>query len=213
MKQFTEERNPFIAREEFLLNRIVQRQGAAPPWIEIQQGTSLPLMCLHSSPDRHSELELAVANFRDVLRQSWTRRAIRMLTLSRPATALSQLTHDQVSAFRDAEWEAREKAYHVTAVEELNSLVRKYNGLAPAAVRRGHYALDVELEKAYKDSAEEILNGIAERVKSGTAGRSRAASASWDEDRSPTQPSGDNSWSPVRIRDVIREWFVRLVSR
>ena len=32
------ERNPFIAREEFLMNRIVQRNGAAPPWVELQAG-------------------------------------------------------------------------------------------------------------------------------------------------------------------------------
>jgi hypothetical protein len=32
------EGNPFIAREEFLLNRIVQRNGAVPPWIEVQRG-------------------------------------------------------------------------------------------------------------------------------------------------------------------------------
>ena len=35
----TEDKNPFIGREEFLMNRIVQRQGAAPPWVEIQGGT------------------------------------------------------------------------------------------------------------------------------------------------------------------------------
>ena len=33
-----EESNPFIAREEFLMNRIVQRNGAAPPWVELQGG-------------------------------------------------------------------------------------------------------------------------------------------------------------------------------
>lgn len=33
-----EQANPFIPREEFLMNRIVQRQGAAPPWVELQQG-------------------------------------------------------------------------------------------------------------------------------------------------------------------------------
>jgi len=32
------ERNPFIAREEFLMNRIVHRNGAAPPWVELQTG-------------------------------------------------------------------------------------------------------------------------------------------------------------------------------
>lgn len=38
IKQLTEEKNPFIAREEFLMNRIVQRNGAVPPWVDIQGG-------------------------------------------------------------------------------------------------------------------------------------------------------------------------------
>lgn len=33
-----DEKNPFIEREEFLMNRIVQRNGAAPPWVELQAG-------------------------------------------------------------------------------------------------------------------------------------------------------------------------------
>ena len=32
------EKNPFVSREEFLMNRIVQRNGAAPPWVELQAG-------------------------------------------------------------------------------------------------------------------------------------------------------------------------------
>jgi DnaJ homolog subfamily C member 28 len=36
----TDESNPFIAREEYLLNRIVQRNEAAPPWVELQAGLS-----------------------------------------------------------------------------------------------------------------------------------------------------------------------------
>jgi hypothetical protein len=32
-----DKRNTFISREEFLMNRIVQRNGAAP-WVEIQGG-------------------------------------------------------------------------------------------------------------------------------------------------------------------------------
>lgn len=35
----TAERNPFIGREEFLMNRIVRRNNAAPPWIDLQTGT------------------------------------------------------------------------------------------------------------------------------------------------------------------------------
>ena len=33
-----EETNPFIERDDFLMNRIVQRNGAAPPWVELQAG-------------------------------------------------------------------------------------------------------------------------------------------------------------------------------
>lgn len=33
-----DEKNPFIGREEFLMNRIVQRNGAVPPWVELQAG-------------------------------------------------------------------------------------------------------------------------------------------------------------------------------
>jgi DnaJ family protein C protein 28 len=33
-----DEKNPFVGREEFLMNRIVQRNGAAPPWVELQAG-------------------------------------------------------------------------------------------------------------------------------------------------------------------------------
>jgi len=49
------------------MNRIVQRNGATPPWVEIQ-----------------IELETAVDSFREALRQSWMRRTIRpCLTLLR----------------------------------------------------------------------------------------------------------------------------------
>ena len=33
-----DEKNPFIGREEFLMNRIVQRNGAVPPWVELHAG-------------------------------------------------------------------------------------------------------------------------------------------------------------------------------
>ena len=158
------------------------------------------------------ELETAVNTFRDVLRQSWTRRATRMLTLSQPSGLLINLTTEKVSAFRDAEWAARERAYHDTALEEVNSLVRKYNGMAPYAVRRGHYALDVELERAYRDSVDDILNGIAERVKAGATGVSNKG-VGWNDEREPTQTSGDANWAPVRIRDIIRQWVGRLFGR
>ena len=49
LERVVEERNPFIAREEFLMNRIVQRNQAAPPWVELQGGKSpIPFFVLLS---------------------------------------------------------------------------------------------------------------------------------------------------------------------
>ena len=45
LTQAVEESNPFLPREEFLMNRIVQRNGAAPPWIEVQGGMTFCYMC------------------------------------------------------------------------------------------------------------------------------------------------------------------------
>ncbi|KAF5371287.1 hypothetical protein D9758_004245 [Tetrapyrgos nigripes] len=143
----TEERNPFIAREEFLMNRIVQRHGAAPPWVELQ-----------------SELDTAIKTFRDLLRQSWTRRAIRNLTTLHPPNLLLRFSLTDIKNLRDAEWEKRERSYHDTAVEEVNALVRKYNGIAPYAVRRAYYMRSVEIEKVYGECAEDILKGIKGRL-------------------------------------------------
>lgn len=40
LRDLEAEANPFIPRDDFLINRIIKSQGVAPPWIELQQGTS-----------------------------------------------------------------------------------------------------------------------------------------------------------------------------
>ncbi|KDR84236.1 hypothetical protein GALMADRAFT_56018 [Galerina marginata CBS 339.88] len=146
MDRSMEEHNPFIAREEFLMNRIVKRNGAAPPWVEFQL-----------------ELESGVNSFREILRQSWIRRAIRGLSTEHPPEILHKLTLQDIKNHRDPPWFAKEKGYHEKAVDELNSLVRKYNGMAPYAVRRPYYIRTVEIDRLYDDCAPEILRTIAER--------------------------------------------------
>ncbi|EMD40388.1 hypothetical protein CERSUDRAFT_130190 [Gelatoporia subvermispora B] len=190
IQRTTDEKNPFIAREEFLMNRIVQRQGAAPPWVEIQR-----------------ELESATSSFREVVKQSWIRRAIRILTMSQPSAQLPKLTLADVTALRDAEWEAREQAYHDSALEELNALVRKYNGLAPYAVRRPYYMRGAELDKAYRDCGEDILRGLAERANA-RSGVTPGGVVDDLEERgsSAGAPAGDGlgGWS---LRDMMRDLF------
>ncbi|PWY98022.1 hypothetical protein BCV70DRAFT_202196 [Testicularia cyperi] len=65
IKRDIEERNPFLGREEYFMNRIVKRQGAAPPWVELNM-----------------ELEEELRSWRDRMVDGWVRRASRMITTS-----------------------------------------------------------------------------------------------------------------------------------
>ena len=66
-----DEKNPFVSREEFLVNRIVRRNGAAPPWAELQAGKLrfIPMFFTGHSNTISVEMGSAVASFRQVLRQ------------------------------------------------------------------------------------------------------------------------------------------------
>ena len=179
------------------MNRIVQRQGAVPPWVEIQ-----------------GELDAALATFRAVLKQSWVRRAVRMLTLSR--RPLYELSLADMRALRDSEWEARERAYHESALAEANALVRKYNALAPYAVRRSYYVLDVELGRAYEESGEDILRELGGRLRmrNNSGGAWNPGGRIDDDDVDAgglaTVTVGGQSTggrSILRLRDLFWQWF------
>jgi len=165
----------------------VQRQGAAPPWVEIQ-----------------GELEAAVTTFRSVLKQSWVRRAVRMLTLSgRPLRGLSLA---DLRALRDREWEAREGAYHESALAEVNALVRKYNALAPYVVRKAYYVRDVELDRAYEESAEDTIRELGERSRGSGAGNPDEGVARDEEDGLAIMGI-QSQGNILRLRDLFWQWF------
>ena len=191
IERSSEEYNPFIAPEEFLINRIVQRQRAAPPWVEVQ-----------------GELESAVTTFRATLRQSWVRRAVRMLTLTRSQLPSPSMAY--VRALRDAEWETRERAYHDSALAEVNSLVRKYNALAPYAVRRAYYMREVELAKIYHESGEEIVQEIEGRLRGSGARVKADARPGEDDEEVPLMGAPAVGEARVlRLRDFFWQWVRR----
>ena len=160
-----EEKNPFIGREEFLMNRIVQRNGAVPPWVELQAGEPFHSdVCLPGSDTISVEMESAIASFRQVLRQSWSRRVLLVVTTAIPPLPLDRLTVDYIINMRDPEWEKRERSYHETALGEVNSLVRKYNAMAPYIARRALYMRDAELGRLYKESAKEIHEKLVAKL-------------------------------------------------
>lgn len=69
-----------------------------------------------------------------------------------------------VPPFRDAEWEQTERGYHVAAVNNLNSLTRSYNLMAPALARKPYFYLDRELKACFSDVAPQVAAAIKERA-------------------------------------------------
>lgn len=76
-----------------------------------------------------------------------------------------------ITRLRDHEWEKREQGYHDQSLTEINSLVRKYNGVAPYAVRKTPLDRRAELERMYEESKEEILEEIRRRASEGQFGK------------------------------------------
>ncbi|KAG6846702.1 hypothetical protein H0H93_012343, partial [Arthromyces matolae] len=195
----TDEANPFIAREEFLMNRIVQRNGAVPQWVELQ-----------------GELDNSVSTFRELLRQAWIRRVVNVITSTTPAAFLHTFTMDDIKAFRDKDWERREHAYHQVALDEVNALVRKYNGVAPYQVRRPYYTHNVEMEKLFEDSAEDIHAALQERIKKDDTAKKVAANGSQDEggeSSSRVNAIIDGNYELWRLQDVFRAWLHAILSK
>jgi DnaJ homolog subfamily C member 28 len=107
-------------------------------------------------------MESSIATFRNILQSAWIRRATRSLPLSHgydPSFPF-RLTASYLSNLRDVEWEERERGYHEHAIGEVNSFIRKYNGIAPYTVRRGLLTREDELKRCYEGSGERILEEL-----------------------------------------------------
>ena len=129
-----------------------------------------------------------------------------------PPSLLPKLSLDDVTTMRDAEWEAKERSYHETALEELNALVCKYNGLAPYAVRRAYYLRTAELERVYREAGEDILRGLEERARQGTGALPRRSGYSDDDDGAGGAGNGGLG-EPFRLREIFREMLAAVRGR
>lgn len=191
LARVSEEFNPFIGREEFLMNRIVQRNGATPPWVDAQM-----------------ELDSVLNAFRVALQLSWTRRTVRRLGATYNFEDLASVTLEDIAGLRDKEWEAKERSYHETGVEDINRLVRKYNGMAPYSVRRGYHDREAELQLNYQVSAAAILQGLHERTLASNALDGPKSSGS-----SRRATSGHGDTDTLTIGGVLRRWVNRILGR
>jgi Domain of unknown function (DUF1992) len=80
-----------------------------------------------------------------------------------PTSPTSNLTLPMPHPFRDPSWVRLESAYHTLAINELNSLTRSYNLMAPKIAQKPYYTLDRELKKCYADVAPTVADEITAR--------------------------------------------------
>jgi DnaJ homolog subfamily C member 28 len=152
------------------------------------------------------ELDTAVTTFRAMLRQSWARRALRIITSSTPPDRLPHIIPADIGRIRDKEWESRERSFHDSALDEVNKFVRKYNGLAPYAVRRSYYLKEVEMAKMYEDAVEEIVEALQQRLRNGSLHKSEK------EDKVVSEVRWD--WGGIpKIFEVFLRWISRVLNR
>lgn len=85
--------------------------------------------------------------------------------------SLSTLSASDLSKLYDHEWEQKERGFHEAAIGEINSLVRKYNGIAPYSVRRPFHNVKGELELCYEKSGEALLDQLKQREQHAAAAR------------------------------------------
>ena len=109
-------------------------------------------------------MESSITSFREILKQAWSRRVFLIVTTATPPLSPERLTVDYIANLRDPEWEGRERSYHESALSEVNSLVRKYNAMAPYIARRALYTRDAELERLHKESAKEMHERIVSKL-------------------------------------------------
>lgn len=111
--------NPFVDRTEYFLNRIIQRNGAAPPWVMMQQ-----------------EVDTEVSSIRSQLNSAIKR-------------CVDQVKHERSVVNKPlvlAQFEKMEKSYLNKELGRVNMRVRSYNVMCPAPVRKPLLEFDSELK-------------------------------------------------------------------
>ncbi|KAK0863140.1 hypothetical protein LTR87_016333 [Friedmanniomyces endolithicus] len=69
-----------------------------------------------------------------------------------------------VPPFRDPQWEQTETSYLKTALNNLNSLTRSYNLMAPELAKKPYFSLERELRTCFADVAPTVAAKIRERA-------------------------------------------------
>lgn len=83
--------------------------------------------------------------------------------------------------FRDPAWEQAERSYQALSINNLNSLTRSYNLMAPDLAKKPYFSLERELRACYADVGPQLAHEIRHRASTGA----NAREAPSDGDRAP----------------------------
>lgn len=189
------ESNPFLQREEFVLNRMIQRQGNMPPWVQ-----------------RNQDLQAEILSLQQRIQHAWICRMLQRLDASDEWRSLApvhvhwhdhlgpddlrsyhieardeaeQRTLEWVRMFRDPPWIRAESAYHAAAVDQLNQVIRSYNHTAPPSARKVPVTKDAFLASSFQRAFPLMVHAASARIR---ARRQRPQEAHKDTPRWPHWP-------------------------
>lgn len=186
--------NPFIDTTEYIMNKMIQRQDLVPPWIEKQQDLTKAANSfrsrLRNDWKRHAARMIA-SKGGDLLEQihraeqyaasealhNPTKKTSDQISVPSSATddpvmnsAREDVKVDTVPSgplprpFRDADWEKAEDKYLKLSIENLNSMTRSYNLMAPDLAKKPYFSLERELAACYAAVAPLLAGEIKERA-------------------------------------------------
>ncbi|KAK0107924.1 hypothetical protein ONS96_003710 [Cadophora gregata f. sp. sojae] len=81
-----------------------------------------------------------------------------------PSLQIQQTSAPLPALFRIPSWEQAENSYLTLAIQNLNTLTRSYNLMAPDLAKKPYFSLERELKSCYADVAPQLSQAIKERA-------------------------------------------------
>lgn len=173
--------NPFIDTTEYIMNKMIQRQDMVPPWIEKQQelakAAGVFRARLRSEWRRHSARMIASkgGSLQEQMKRASEYAAAE--EVHNPArkkngdvvtTPMDKIKTEETVVvgrpYRDLDWEKAEAGYHKLAIEQLNTLTRSYNLMAPDLAKKPYFSLERELKACFSEVAPLVAKEIHDRA-------------------------------------------------
>ena len=124
---------------------------------------------VHNPRRRNSDQVAVPTNTTDdVVMVAMRQEALPVSPAEVPAPSPSVASEPEVTLtrpFRDADWEATERSYMELAIDNMNTLTRAYNLMAPELAKKPYFSLERELKACFADVAPLVANEIRDRAR------------------------------------------------